>query len=186
MWSLLSRLTNTSWWWRSGILDCLPWVAQLLSLWTLKMSMIVLPCSPSPATTPQSRYVNNYLISIDRPNFFFNSWFIWVHGFKFWRDSLRAFGIMGMLFVIFQCCWWLSKTFFFLIWNLFEQRPPTGIVSFAANLENIFFWEISVGMYICRIYFFANIPCLTQFLLLTKVFFFFSALSIYIFSFSLF
>lgn len=108
----------------------------------------------------------------NRPNFFFNSWFIWVHGFKFWRDSLRAFGIMGMLFVIFQCCWWLSKTFFFLIWNLFEQRPPTGIVSFAANLENIFFWEISVGMYICRIYFFANIPCLTQFLLLTKVFFF--------------
>lgn len=49
----------------------------------------------------------------NRPNFFFNSWFIWVHGFKFWRDSLRAFGIMGMLFVIFQCCWWLSKTFFF-------------------------------------------------------------------------
>lgn len=113
LWSLLSRLTNTSWWWRSGILDCLPWVVQLLSLWTLKMSMIVLPCSPSPATTPQSRYVNNYLISIDRPNFFFNSWFIWVHGFKFWRDSLRAFGIMGMLFVIFQCCWRLSKTFFF-------------------------------------------------------------------------
>lgn len=30
------------------------------------MSMIVLPCSPSPATTPQSRYVNNYLISIDK------------------------------------------------------------------------------------------------------------------------
>lgn len=74
LWSLLSRLTNTSWWWRSGILDCLPWVVQLLSLWTLKMSMIVLPCSPSPATTPQSRYVNNYLISIDKlgtdPNFF--------------------------------------------------------------------------------------------------------------------
>lgn len=91
--------------------------------------------------------------------------------FSILKRFFEGFWNYGNAFVIFQCCWCLSKTFFFNLEFVWTETTNRNCKFHSQLRKYIFLRDFSWHVHLQNFFFFANIPCLTQFLLLTKVFF---------------